>query len=258
MAGTITHLAIADKLYDILGCSKIKNYPLFLGGNIAPDAAHAKKNYQRLDKKHTHLTNGINAYGYGQPEAAKLFRTRINDFIEKYYFPATENKDLYLGYIVHLLTDEFYLLSVYKQLEDIFIFNGANPNEPDFQKNLFDEVITRWYEPNRPIGSVGIDYKKFFEEDVRICDFSMTHYTFKHNTVVALKAVWDYEITDYLSANELNISKRWVINTLFKNGNTYCENITADDCRKYINLLDKATAFIITCLSGKMNITKIM
>ena len=258
MAGTITHLALADKLYDTLGSTIIKNYPLFLSGNIAPDAAHSKKNYQRADKKRTHLSDGINAYGYGQPEAAKLFKTRINEFIQKYYLPATEYKDLYLGYIVHLLADEFYLFSVYKQLEDKFIVNGANPSEPDFQRKVFDEVIDGWREPIRPTGSLGIDYRKFFEDDVQQGDLAMRRYKFKNNTISALESVWDYEITDYLSSDELNNNKRWTINTYFDNENTQREGITEDDCEKYFSLLETATTAIIACLSGKMDIIKVI
>ena len=58
MPHTITHLAIADKIYVILGGEVIKNLPLFFGGNLAPDAIHAKKDYQRADKKHSHLSTG--------------------------------------------------------------------------------------------------------------------------------------------------------------------------------------------------------
>jgi hypothetical protein len=43
MDETTTHIAIADKINDILGDGVIKNLPLFFGGNIAPDAIHAKK-----------------------------------------------------------------------------------------------------------------------------------------------------------------------------------------------------------------------
>ena len=258
MAGTFTHLAIADKLYDTLGIATVKNYPLFLGGNIAPDAAHSKKNYQRADKKRTHLSDEVNAYGYGQPEAAKLFKTRINEFIQKYYLPATEYKDLYLGYIVHLLTDKIYLFSVYKQLEDIFIANGANADEPDFQRKVFDEVIDGWHEPIRPIGSIGIDYRKFFEDDVEKGDLAMKQYKFKHNTISALEFVWDYEIADYLSPDELNDNKRWTINTYLKNESTQNESLTDEDYKKYLNLLETATTTVIACLSGKMDIMKII
>ena len=49
MSSSLIHLAIADKIFYILGDDYIKNLPLFFGGNIAPDAIHAKKYYQRAD-----------------------------------------------------------------------------------------------------------------------------------------------------------------------------------------------------------------
>jgi hypothetical protein len=68
MSGTLIHLAIADKIYDILGGDVVKNLPLFFGGNIAPDAVHAKKDYQRAYKKQSYLCDAICSYGYGYPE----------------------------------------------------------------------------------------------------------------------------------------------------------------------------------------------
>jgi len=79
MASTITHLAIADKIYSILGDGIIRNLPLFFGGNLAPDAVHAKKDYQRADKKYSHLCDGIRSYGYGYPEIARLFKDRVDE-----------------------------------------------------------------------------------------------------------------------------------------------------------------------------------
>jgi hypothetical protein len=35
MAGTATHIAIADRINSILGDGVIKNLPLFFGGNLA-------------------------------------------------------------------------------------------------------------------------------------------------------------------------------------------------------------------------------
>ena len=67
MSGTLLHIAIADKIYDISGSSIVKNLPLFFGGNIAPDAVHAKEDYQRRDKKHSNLCYDLYSYGYGYP-----------------------------------------------------------------------------------------------------------------------------------------------------------------------------------------------
>jgi len=234
MAGTVTHLAIADKIYSIVGDGVIKNLPLFFGGNLAPDAIHAKKDYQRADKKHSHLCDGIRLYGYGYPEIAQLFKDRVNEFIEKYYMTAGEDKDLYFGYIVHLLVDEFYLLSVFERLENHLKNSGANPDEPGFRKKLADEISDDPQKYNEA-------YIGFFSETSYILDISANDYDFKQNAVDVLEAVWDYEVKDYIGVNEINISKRWVINTFFKSEKTKSN----DDHEIAINFVGLAAENII-------------
>ena len=241
MAGTATHLAVADKINGILGDGVIKNLPLFFGGNIAPDAIHAKKDYQRADKKHSHLCDGIRSYGYGYPEVAKLFKDRVNEFIEKYYLTAVGDKDLYFGYIVHLIVDEFYLLSVYERLENYLKNNGVNTDEPGFRKNLADEVNS---------GS----RKDMFVEISHTIDISAQDYSFKHSIVEVLEAVWDYEVKDYISANEINISKRWVINKLFKE-----EQVKNNgDREQALRFIDLAAEDAISRLSCKDGIVRLL
>lgn len=239
MPGTITHIAVADKIYSIWGESVIKNLPLFFGGNLAPDAIHAKKDYQRADKKRSHLCDGIRSYGYGYSEISKLFKDRVNEFIENYYFTTGEDKDLYLGYIVHLLVDEFYLLAVYKLLEDNLKSGGANPDETGFRKNLADEVNNG-------------NHREFFKE---ISDISIYEYKFKQNVADVLEAVWDYEIKDYITADEINISKRWVINNFLKNEPTQERKINLDnDISRKLKLIDIAAENVISQLSDKIKI----
>jgi hypothetical protein len=208
MAGTVTHLAIADKIYALLGGGIIKNYPLFLGGNIAPDAIHAKKDYQRPDKKRSHLCENIRSYGYGYPEINKLFHDRVNEFTKNYYQTAGDNKDLYLGYIVHLLADEIYLLEIYKQLEEHLRSNGVDTNEPSFRKNLADSISNDPKEYNE-------EYINFFSNISKDYDILPHEYPFKQNVIEMLEAAWDYEVKDYIGAAEINASKRWLINKYF-------------------------------------------
>ena len=253
MAGTITHVAIADKIYCILGKDKIKNLPLFFGGNLAPDAIHAKKDYQRIDKKRSHLCEGINAYGYLDSEVAKLFKDRVNEFIENYYLTAGDDKDLYLGYITHLLADEYHLLEIYKYIEKYAISNGANPNELGFRENLQKKTIN------------GGIYEKLFadiSDTLNIHNVNQCKYDFKQNAVDILESVWDYEIKDYISAEQINISKRWVIDTFFKTepteDNQYKNNVADYDYDSVLKLIDNSAEDIIASLSGKKDIIKIL
>ena len=195
MSGIVTHLAIADKIYTLLGGDIIKNLPLFFCGNIAPDAVHAKKDYHRIDKLHSHLCEGICLYGYGSPENAKLFQDRINEFVSNYYLPSCENKDLYLGYIVHLLVDQLDSFAVCNYLEEHMRNNGFNDDKLGLYNSIIEEVNHG-------------GYREFFS-------ISANEYNFKANVLYELEEVWDYEVKDYIDRNELNISKRWVINNYF-------------------------------------------
>lgn len=231
MSGTLIHLAIADKISFILGGDVIKNLPLFFGGNIAPDAVHAKKDYKRTDKKHTHLCDGIRSYGYGCPEISKLFKDRVNNFINNYYLTAGEDKDLYLGYIVHLLVDELEMFAACERLENKLKNDGVYSDEPVFRKNLADEINNG-------------GYREFFKEDAYISDVLAHEYEFNQNVIDILEAVWDYEVKDYISVNEINISKRWIINTVFK-----CEPVKGiilnKDRKSVVRFIDLAAENII-------------
>ncbi|MDD4690596.1 MAG: zinc dependent phospholipase C family protein [Eubacteriales bacterium] len=230
MPGTLIHLAIADNIYNILGSDVIKNPPLFFGGNIAPDAIHAKKDFQRADKIHTHLCDGIRSYGYGYPDVVKIFMDRVNEFIEKYYLTAGEDKDLYLGYAVHLLADKFEMFSACERLANQ-LGNEVNANEPEYQRKLADEV------------NAG-NYRNFFKEDGQSFGFYAHEYEFKNNVVNILEAVWDYEIKDYICSDEINISKRWYINTVFKR-EVNQSNILTYDHNIFIQYIDISTKKII-------------
>jgi hypothetical protein len=192
MAGTVTHFAIADKIYETLG-GKITDYPLFLGGNIAPDAVHARKGFERDDKKRSHFCEGVRSYGYGYPEMAELFWGRVDAFIDDYVIPAEKDRDLYLGYLVHILTDEYFLMSVYKLLEGILSLSG---------RELADRVNNR-------------EYSGYFRNAY---DLRVSEYPFARPLLADLEAVWDYEVRDYVTADEINVSKRWVIKNFVDGG----------------------------------------
>ena len=230
MSGTLVHLVVADKLYDMLGSGIIKSFPLFVGGNLAPDAVHARQNYQRIDKKRSHLCEGIRSYGYGYPEISKLFRERVNEFIKDYYLPANTDKDLYLGYVTHLLLDEFDMFSAYESLENKLKNEENDISASKSKRNLADE------------GNSGI-HREFFKSYTNFYNVSASQYIFTQNVVEALEAVWDYEIDKYVSAYEINASKRWVINKYFRT-ELPKDKISATKSEKDIFFVDKAAISI--------------
>ena len=186
MAGTATHLAIADKLYSILGDDKIKNPALFYSGNIAPDAIHARANYQRSYKKRTHMTEGISGGDFQNQEKLAVYYDRVNEFTRKYYLP--NHSDLYLGYIVHLITDELFNIYIRQRFVISMKSEGIEQGDPEF----FNRII----------------------KDIESVDcIIIKRYPYNQNLRDLLNEVWDYEITDYITADELNRSKHWVIDT---------------------------------------------
>ncbi|MDR1692416.1 MAG: zinc dependent phospholipase C family protein [Oscillospiraceae bacterium] len=201
MPGAATHLAIADRIYAVLGGRVLQDAPLFYGGSIAPDAVHAKQGYQRADKKRSHLCDGIRSYGYGYPEMAALFRSRLDAFIRDN--AGRSGKDLYLGYVVHLMTDEIYLLSTYKRLETALLGGGALEDMAVFRKKLADEVNSG-------------EHRSFFREDGDLRNILPHEYAFSQNVEALLNQRWDYAVENYMGADEINASKRWVLDTCFK------------------------------------------
>lgn len=121
-------------------------------------------------------------------------------------------------------------------LKIILHSNGANPDEPGFRKNLADEVNND-------------GHRKFFKEDASIYDNSVREYIFKQNVVDTLEAVWDYEVKDYISANEINISKRYVINKLFKS-EPMQYSIKSNDRNKALEFIDLAANNVVGQLEG--------
>ncbi len=192
MAGTATHLAIADRIYELIG-NRITDPALFYSGNIAPDAIHAKPGYQRSDKKRTHLTENISGGDFQDPEKLSIFHERVNSFIDTYYDPNDKFSDLYLGYIIHLITDELFNIHIRKQLSKCMERDGIKEGDPLFARGILSDIES-------------VDH------------MVVKKYPFKEEAKQLLNAVWDYEIKDYISSAEINSSKWWTINT-FLNGN---------------------------------------
>ncbi len=192
MAGTAQHLAIADRVAVLLGDGKIRNMPNFFSGSIAPDAIHARTNYDRSMKKHTHLTEGINNSDFVFPNKLALFQARLDEYIKTYYRKKDADSDLYLGYIVHLITDELFNIHIYSD-------NGYAAR----------------------LKKIGIDQNnmEFFHRfmyDMNLTDnLVMKNYPFEHNIERELSSVWGLGIDDMIFPEETDSSKHWVINKFF-------------------------------------------
>lgn len=189
MAGTATHLAVADLICERIGNDKF-NLPLFYSGNIAPDAIHSRVGYQREFKKHTHLTKGMGGADFQIPEKVSVFHERLIGFINERMAPKDESYDLYLGYVCHLVVDEFFNISLRKKMVEAMEKDNI-PNEgPQLAKAIL------------------------FDMDI-IDSEIMAKYPFKNDVQNILSSIWDIEIDDMVTRDETNNSKRWVIDKLF-------------------------------------------
>lgn len=232
MPGSSTHIAIADKIYSILGNDVISDLPLFFGGNIAPDAIHAKPGYQREDKRRTHLTEGMSIDEFQNPAKLAIFHERVNKFIKDYYLSSDKDRDLYLGYVIHLLTDELSNTILRTPFNRLMFKYKIGQSECD----LFNSILS----------------------DIEYADkYVLNRYPYAQNVISVLDSVWDYEIKGFVEKSEINSSKHYVINK-------FRENKPPQKEMKYysytdaLEFIDYSAYMILNCLSGKSNIIKVL
>lgn len=231
MAGTATHLAVADRIYEMTG-DRIKNPALFYSGNIAPDAIHSKPDYKRSDKKRTHLTEDISGGDFQDPEKLLLFHLRVNSFIDNYYDPNDDSSDFYLGYIVHLITDELFNIHIRK----LFVRRMEKDGVKEWDKQFFTRIIG----------------------DIEIVDHAVVkRYPYKNDVKKLLNSVWGYEIRDYITSEEIDNSKRWVLDTFFSDNDAYDAAIYYDYATAYDFVIFSADN-IIRRLGGGIDYKRIL
>lgn len=193
MAGTITHLVIADRILANLPpeiLRTIKNLSLYYCGNLAPDAVMARQGYVREMKKHTHFKDGIPEDELSVEENFRLYRGRLEAFAKRFLTEENPYFELYFGYVTHMLADEIFILTLrdrhVKELQSM----QANP-----------------------------DYEKYFirfGKDVDINDWRLLkEYKFSCDILEMIRRENDYEIKDMITNQELIKSKTFIINKNF-------------------------------------------
>jgi hypothetical protein len=195
MAGTITHLVIADKLLgrlspEVLGT--IADIPLFFCGNLAPDAIMAREGYVREMKKFTHFKDGIGEDELAVPEKYALYRSRLQAFRDKHVVLGSRDYELYLGYVTHMLADEVFVLRVRDRHVE---------------------------EMRRLAGDGGMDYESYFRQfgrDVDLNDWRLLReYHFSRDVLSDIQSRTDYEIDGMITQSELASSKAYIIRKNF-------------------------------------------
>lgn len=214
MAGTVVHLVVADKLLEPLN---IKNPALFYCGNLAPDAIMARQNYVRDMKTHTHFKDGQKPYEFRIPASQEIYMKRLMAFYDEMLVNGCEkDRELYLGYLVHILVDELYLLDYYEE-----ILVKVEASGIDFEdKQLCDGFIS----------------------DVDQIDWELVRtYTFQYPMPDILFKEMEYEIPGWISNEELTSSKLFIIHKNFQTQH--------DKKELYIQSYQRSNEFIEMCVT---------
>lgn len=194
MAGTITHLVIADQLLQPL---QIQHPALFYCGNLAPDAIMAREGYQREMKRHTHFKDGIRLGDLHLSECYQTYRHTFQAFIDRFLCPGAPDYELYLGYVTHMLADEVFILTLRDAHVQKLRNEGRNPDDPD--------------------------YFAAFGRDVDLNDWRLVReYTFQHTMPHILQTQQNYEIPGYITCEELQTSKAFIIQKNFLTHHEEC------------------------------------
>ena len=102
MAYTMTHILVAEKVLEYVNCPI--DYATYIVGAIAPDAVHANSNYSPVQKEKSHIfAEGLKWGEVTRETELDDWLDCIKDFYTRNYFKY--DRDFFLGYIVHLLTD---------------------------------------------------------------------------------------------------------------------------------------------------------
>lgn len=123
MAGSVEHMAVTAELLRIdrkrTGCFLNVSDPVhFLLGNLAPDGIMSRKGYVRSMKMHTHFRDGIQDWRFIEPQNLSLFHDRLQQFCIQMLSDQTLDRDLYLGYVTHILTDEIFMKTIRPEFMD--------------------------------------------------------------------------------------------------------------------------------------------
>lgn len=199
MAGSVEHLAVAVELIRLWG--KGKEHPegepvicrpeRFLLGNLCPDGIMSREGYERSMKMHTHFRDGILDCEFALAKNQKLFHQRIHAFAGGTLTDSSLEHDLYLGYLTHILTDEFFMLTV----------------RPEFMGKI------------SVLGLTQQDEETFvhFTHDVNQIDFRLAReYPGMEWVRTCLGEAEPYEIRGMLSEKELTDSRQWVLRFFFE------------------------------------------
>lgn len=195
MAGSVEHLAVTIELLQMDKASggsllQLKNPVHFVLGNLAPDGIMSRKGYTRPMKMHTHFRDGIPDWEFTATSNLQLFHQRIRQFSEEMLSDPALDRDLYLGYITHILTDEIFMKTV----------------RPEFMAKIAVLGLTER----------DAETFEYFTYDVNQIDFKLgREYPGMHEMRACLLCEDDCSIREMITQQELADSREWVRNFFF-------------------------------------------
>jgi len=238
MAGLATHLIIAREVLKLLPEGLIKDKGDYYTGSIAPDAIHSRAGFVRADKKRTHLRQNIPDDDFHEKENLDLFHSRISDLIETCK-DREEYLDFYRGYLVHLLTDELFVLHIRRDFTELMNQRGIATNDREYYTSIvtdmhrIDFLLIKDYE--------GVDEIK-----------------------TSLLNAKDIAMEGLLSKEEIRDSRNWVIDRYFSGnkptGQPEFQNQLPEyiDYDRILDFVPFAAQDIAFRLSGKGNLPRIL
>jgi hypothetical protein len=231
MAGLATHLIVAREVVQLLPEDTIHNIGQFYSGSIAPDAIHAREGFVRADKKHTHLRDNIPDDVFHEKENTRLFHKRITNLILKYR-GEKEYIDFFRGYLVHLLTDELFVLSIRREFTEKMKQLGIASGDKEYYAYIVTDM-------NRNDFLLVENYEGIKE--------------IRHH----LENVEDIAIGKLLSKDEIHASRDWVINRYFSKPNQVEQPVYISYSRM-LEFVHMAAEDIVFRLSGRGNLPKLL
>lgn len=151
MAGTMVHFAVAYELMKPFSGSLWEGK--YYAGSVAPDAIHCREGYMRSMKMITHFRDGIPDDDFHRPEMYNIFLHRLEAFMEERENCGTDMQPVYLGYLVHVLTDAYFVQTIREEFVASMAMEGKTvKNEAFFEEFTFDvNQIDFWLAKEMPV-----------------------------------------------------------------------------------------------------------
>ena len=215
MAGSVEHMAVAVELLredqrQPGSFLKLKDPVHFVLGNLAPDGIMSRKGYVRSMKMHTHFRDGIPDWEFTREDHQKVFHQRIRSFCVQMLSEHALDRDLYLGYVTHILTDEIFMKTIRQEFMEKIAAIGLTDRDAE----TFEHFT---YDVNQIDFRLGREYPgiKRAEDCLRCEDSCSILEMMELEKEADPDAAKPAERVEMITSEELADSREWVRNFFF-------------------------------------------